>query len=255
MNPERFNYLTPTMPDNAPTHTLANFDAALKGARNNVLTMASIAQQNLENAIRGLFTRNSELCSEAIAEDDEVNSFERVIDREGFEILMRFNPVASDLREVLAGMKVANNLERVSDQAENIARRARKILKAPEVPEIQQIEPIYELAISLLKDSIRSYSEGNMELGISLFERDRELDKVHRKLIKELTKAIERDPSSVKTYLHLIFIVRCLERIGDHAVNIAEDAIFAEKAADVRHLRLEEAAEKAGVTPPSSGDD
>ncbi|MCB1065149.1 MAG: phosphate signaling complex protein PhoU [Verrucomicrobiae bacterium] len=248
----RFKYLTFLMPENGLTHTLGNFENALKAARNNVLTMASIAQQNLEYAIRGLLTRNPELCNEAIAEDDEVNAYERVIDREGFEILMRFNPVAGDLREVLAGMKVANNLERVSDQAESIARRSRKVLKSAEVPEIQQIEALYEMAISLLKDAIRTFSEGDMELGISLFERDQELDKAHRKLIKELTKAIEREPSAVKTYLHLIFIVRCLERVGDHAVNIAEDAIFAEKAADVRHLRLEEAAEKAGVAPPSS---
>lgn len=242
------------MPNSGLPHTLAQFESALKEARNHVLTMSSIAQQNLDNAVRGLLTRNSELCNEAIAEDDEVNSFERTIDREGFEILMRFNPVASDLREVLMGMKVASNLERVSDQAESIARRARKILKAPEIAEIQQIEEIYQLAGGMLRDAIRVYSEGNVELGISLVERDRELDKVHRKMIKDLTKAIERDTQNLKVYLHLIFIVRCLERVGDHAVNIAEDAIFAEKATDVRHMNVQEAAEKAGVDPPSSAD-
>ena len=114
-------------------HTFGNFSTALREARNSVLRMASIAEQNLENAVRGLLTRNSELCNEAIVEDDEVNNLERRIDADSFEILMRYNPVASDLREVIAGMKVANNLERVSDEAQNIARRARKILKHPEL--------------------------------------------------------------------------------------------------------------------------
>lgn len=235
-------------------HTLSSFEAALKAARNNVITMASITQQNLENAIRGLLTRNPELCNEAIAEDDEVNTYERMVDREGFEILMRFNPVASDLREVLAGMKVANNLERVSDQAESIARRARKVLKATEIPEVAQIEVVYEQAASILRDSIRAYSEGDVALGLSLMERDRELDKTHRKAIKDLSKIIEREPENVKVYLHLIFIVRCLERVGDHSVNIAEDVIFAERAADVRHLGAAEAAEKAGITLPGAAD-
>lgn len=240
------------MPDSTHAHTLGSFDAALKECRRNVLTMASVAQQNLANSIEGLLTRNVELCNEAIAEDDDVNTLERTIDREGYEILMRFNPVASDLREVLAGMKVSNNLERVSDQAESIARRARKILKHPDVPEIQQVEALYEMASSLLSDSIKAFSEGNVELGLALMERDRELDKAHRKLIKELTKSIERDTANVKVYLHLVFIVRCLERVGDHAVNIAEDAIFAKMATDVRHLKLGEVAEQVGITPPGS---
>lgn len=232
------------MPDHLNEHTLGTFEAALKEARKRVLTMGSVAQQNLENSIRGLLTRNAELCNEAIAEDDDVNAFERVVDREGFEILMRFNPVASDLREVLAGMKVASNLERISDQAESIARRSRKILKAPEIPEIQSVEPLFDQAFGMFKDAIRTYSEGDVDLGLSLFERDKELDKAHRQMIKSLTKAIEKDTGNLKTYLHLIFIVRCLERVGDHSVNIAEDTIFAEKAADVRHMDAEEASEE-----------
>lgn len=221
-----------------------NFEVALRDARNNVLRMASVAEQNLENAVRGLLNRNQELCNEAIAEDDEVNSLERTIDAESFEILMRFNPVASDLREVIAGMKVANNLERISDEAQNIARRARKMLKHPEVEEARMIEPLYDLAVALLRDSMRSYAEGDTELGLSLYDRDRELDKRHTKVIRELSRRMDNDSGSihVKAFLHLVFIVRSLERVGDHAVNIAEDGIFLEEATDVRHLGPEKAA-------------
>lgn len=223
---------------------LANFETALKEARENVFRMASIAEQNLESAVRGLLTRNAELCNEAIVEDDEVNNLEKTVDAESFEILMRFNPVATDLREVIAGMKVANNLERISDEAQSIGRRARKILKHPEIAETAMIEPLYETALSLFRDGMKSYTEGDNDLALSLYDRDRELDKAHNDLIKELTKQIDNEEVRVKSFLHLIFIVRSLERVGDHAVNIAEDGIFLESATDIRHLGPEKAAEE-----------
>jgi len=225
-------------------HTLGNFEASLREARNHVLRMASIAEQNLENAVRGLLTRNAELCNEAIAEDDEVNSLERAIDAESFEILMRYNPVASDLREVIAGMKVANNLVRISDEAQSIARRARKVLKHPQVEEVFRVEPLYEQALALLRDGMKSYAEGDTELALSLYERDEQLDKGQKNLIRDLTKRMDCASTQVKPYLHLVFITRSLERVGDHGVNIAEDGIFLESAADVRHLGPERAAEE-----------
>ncbi|NNE92680.1 MAG: phosphate signaling complex protein PhoU, partial [Verrucomicrobiales bacterium] len=204
--------------------------------KKSVLTMASIAAENLNNSVKGLLERNEDLLNDAIAEDEEVNAYERSIDKEGMEILMRFNPVATDLRTVVSAMKVSTNLERIADQAENIARRARKILKQPEVAETRMIEPVFEKADELLRDAIRSYSEGDVELALGLHRRDQKLDKIHRKTIKTLTKAMESDTDNLKIYLNLIFIVRCLERVGDHAVNIGEDAVYVEEAADIRHV-------------------
>jgi len=217
-------------------HILGSFENALRDARNNVLRMASIAEQNLEHAVRGLLSRNTELCNEAIAEDDEVNQLERRIDAESFEILMRFNPVAGDLREIIAGMKVANNLERISDEAQSIARRARKVLKHPEISEVALIEPVYEKALSLFRDAMKSYAEGNTELALSLYARDRDLDEAHSNVIRELSERMDRGSGQVKQVLHLIFMVRSLERVGDHAVNIGEDAVFLINAEDIRHL-------------------
>jgi len=217
-------------------HTLATFDDALQESKNSVLRMASVAQQNLEHAVNGLLSRNSELCNEAIADDDEVNTFEKVIDQDGMEILMRFGPVATDLRQVIAAMKIANNLERISDEAGGIARRALKVRKSVEVPEARLIEPLYEMASGLLQDGIRAYAESDMELGLDLHSRDEKLDEAHKKIIKDLTKAMERDTKNLKVYLHLIFIARCLERIGDHAVNIGEESVFVESATDIRHV-------------------
>ncbi len=217
-------------------HILADFESALKHAKKSVLTMASIASENLNNSVKGLLERNEDLCNDAIAEDEEVNAFERSIDKEGMEILARFNPLATDLRTVVAAMKVSTNLERISDQAENIARRARKVLNKPEVPEVHLIEPVYQLATELLEDSIRSFAESDVDLAIGLYDRDQELDRLHRKAIKKLTKIMEKDSGNLRTYLNLIFIIRCLERVGDHAVNIGEDAIYMARASDIRHV-------------------
>ena len=233
---------TPAMTDSA--HILGSFEHALREARNGVVRMASIAEQNLQHAVRGLLSRNADLCNEAIAEEEEVNQLERRIDAESFEILMRYNPVAGDLREIITGMKVANNIERISDEARSIARRARKLLKHPEFSEMHLIEPVYEKAAALLKDSIRAYVERNTDLAVSLYAKDLELDEVHREVIRELGKRMDKESGQVKQLLHLIFIVRSLERVGDHAVNIGEDAVFLINAEDIRHLGAKKAAKK-----------
>lgn len=217
-------------------HTLSDYEAALKNTKNSVLTMGSIASENLANAVKGLLERNEDLCNDAIAEDEEVNTFERSIDKEGMEILMRFNPVATDLRAVVSAMKISTNLERIADQAENIARRARKILKKIEIAEARLIEPVFEMASTLVQDAMRSYAEGDVELALGLYERDVKLDKLHKQVMKTLTKAMESDPENLRVYLNLIFIVRCLERAGDHAVNIGEDVVYLHEAADIRHV-------------------
>lgn len=217
-------------------HTLGDFEEALRNTRKAVLTMASISRQNLEHAVNGLIDRNEDLCNDAIAEDEEVNQLERTIDQQGLEILMRFNPVATDLRMVVATMKISTNLERISDQAENIARRSRKILKKGAVPEVNLIGPIYELACELLQDSVKSYAEDDLDLALGLHARDKTLDKLHRKAIKKYTNLMEGDIENLRTYLNLIFIVRCLERVGDHAVNIGEEAVYINHGTDIKHI-------------------
>lgn len=218
------------------THILPNFEESLSELRSAVLTMASVAQHNLEHAVQGLLQRNGSMCNETIAEDDDVDESEKNIDALGLQVILRFSPVAHDLRQVLTAMKIATNLERVSDQAVNIARRSRKILKGPELPETREIEPIYEMAISELRDSVKAFADGDMELALTLMTRDKELDTAHKALSKSLVKTMEQKPDELKPLLNLVFITRCLERIGDHAVNIAEDTIFMESAQDIRHV-------------------
>lgn len=216
-------------------HIFRDFDVAISALRSDVLAMAAQARHNLERAVTALLERNVELANAVIADDDEVDEFERKIDRMGVDTLVRFHPVASDLRLVVSSMKISMNLERISDHATNIAKRAKKIAGGPEVPEINLIEPLYQLADRLLRDAISSFSDRNAVLGASLHGRDKELDKLHHETNALFGSRIETTVGHSQEYLHLILIVRSLERVGDLATNIGEDAVFVESAKDLRH--------------------
>src|SRR4029450_7599311 len=116
--------------------------------------MAGLAERSLDRAMKGLFERDDELCAYAIADDEEIDQLEMQIDKDGVAILLRFQPVASDLRRVVAAMKLSSNLERVADQATNIARRARKLNQHPPLPEVELILPIHAQAGAMFKDSL-----------------------------------------------------------------------------------------------------
>ena len=123
----------------APKHILGTFDEALASLRNNVLMMASLTERSLDHAINGLLQRDDDLCATAIADDEEIDQLEKQVDKDGIDLLLRFQPVASDLRRVVSAMKLSSNLERMADQAVNIARKARKLNQHPPLPETELI--------------------------------------------------------------------------------------------------------------------
>ncbi|HUF61705.1 MAG TPA: phosphate signaling complex protein PhoU [Verrucomicrobiales bacterium] len=216
-------------------HILRDFDQAISVLRSEVLAMAAQARHNVERAIRALMERNPELANAVIADDDEVDERERRIDQLGMEILVRFHPVATDLRLVVSSMKISMNLERISDHATNIAKRARKLCATQELPDAGLIEPLYKLADHLLHDAIAAYRDRNAQLGASLHGRDKELDRMHHEATAAFGSRIDQTNGRSADYVHLIFIVRSLERVGDLASNIGEDAVFLESAKDLRH--------------------
>lgn len=216
-------------------HILQDFDHAISALRGELLTMAGKARHNLERAIRSLLERNQDLANAVIADDNDVDELERHIDELGMQILTRFHPLASDLRLVISAMKISSNLERISDHATNIAKRARKMAGHPEVQEITLIEPLYTLADQLLRDAIAAFSERDAKLGASLHMRDKELDRMHKSVTAVFGERIESQIGRSEDYLHLILVVRSLERVGDLAANIGEDTVFLEAAKDLRH--------------------
>jgi phosphate transport system protein len=216
-------------------HILGNFDEALASLRNNVLMMAGLTERSLDRAIKGLLERDDDLCANAIADDEEIDQLEKQIDKDGVDVLLRFQPVASDLRRVVSAMKLSPNIERVADQATTIARRARKLNQHPPLPEIELIVPIHKHAMSMFKDSIDAYVREDVQLARAVIPRDDDLDEMNASANRQLIARMAEDPEQLRGYLNLIFVSRCLERVGDHATNIAEDAVYAAAAEDIRH--------------------
>lgn len=216
-------------------HIFHEIDNAMRTLKDTVILMAGLTRQNLERAIQALLNRDIDLARMVIGDDSEVDDLEVRIDQLGMDILVRFHPVASDLRLVITSMKMAHNLERISDHAVNIAKRAKKICKSNETVEAAIIEPLYSMAENLLRDALLSYTDTNTELGESLKPSDRALDAAHKQVISLLSSRIETSGSRTENLLHLIFIARSLERIGDLAVNIGEDAVFLGEARNIRH--------------------
>jgi len=219
----------------ASKHILGTFDEALASLRNNVLMMAGLTERSLDRAMKGLFERNDNICANAIADDEEIDQLEKQIDKDGVDILLRFQPVASDLRRVVAAMKLSSNLERMADQATTIARRARKLNQHPPLPEVELINPMYEHAMSMFRDSVDAFVREDVILGRAVVPRDERLDELNRIASHKLVDRMAQDPEQLRGYLNLIFVSRCLERVGDHATNIAEDAVYAAAAEDIRH--------------------
>ena len=218
------------------SHILGNFERALNKLNDDIARMGRIVEQSLEAAVRGLIRRDTDLCNQVVADDEEIDQLEIAIDREGMQIIALYNPVATDLRRVVSAMKVSSNLERVGDQAVGIAKRARKLNKNAEVAETRLVEPIYDLAAALLHDAIAGFnSTGRIEEAIAIQTRDKEVDSAYKETAKRLTKRMEENPEHIKDYLDLQFIIRFIERVGDHAKNIAQDTVYSESAKDIRH--------------------
>jgi len=219
----------------APRHILGTFDEALTSLRNNVLMMAGLAERSLQRAIKGLFERDDDLCAYAIADDEEIDQLEKQIDKDGVDILLRFQPLASDLRRVVSAMKLSSNLERVADQATNIARRARKLNQHPPLGEIELIVPMRDHAMAMFKDSLDAYVREDVELARAIVPRDQTLDELNRVVSRKLVERMSTDRDQLRGYLNLMFVARHLERVGDHATNIAEESVYAAVAEDIRH--------------------
>lgn len=216
-------------------HILTAFEESLVRMNVLIVQMASMAENNLANAIRGLLERNDDLCNCAIADDAEVDDLEKKIDQEGHAIILRYSPMASDLRRVISAMKASTALERISDHAVSIARRARLLNARPPVAETVLVQPIYELAASQLKLAVDAFHHNDLALALRIVQNDDPLDIAHYQFIDHLTDTIAKNGAQAADYVALIFTTRLLERIGDQAVNIAEDAVYCLTAQDIRH--------------------
>lgn len=226
---------------NESKHILSSFDRELSVLNQGLMTMASVTLQNLNHAKNGLLNRDLVSCNQCIAEDETVDTLEKKVDADGIAILTKFSPLAKDLRLVMSTMKVSNNLERISDQAVNVARRAKRLIEVEPIDELQELQNLFDEAIHLLQEALAAFRNHDIELAQTLKAKDKSIDKLQNDFIDKMMNRVQENPTLAKAYMDLIFVARFLERVGDHAVNIGEDAVYATIAEDIRHLSAKKA--------------
>jgi len=216
-------------------HILTSYDEALRVLRRDIQSLISIGMKNFHAAARGILDANMGACQHAIVDDAEVNALEKSIDAQTVGILARFQPVAGDLRLVIASMRLASNVERISDEAKNMGRRAHRLAEAGFVWEKTPIREIIAMAQREIEDAVAAFLNGDADLARGVRAQDKILDRAYKQYLATLTIRMEEHADETARLLDLLFIVRSLERVGDHAKNIAEEAVFLSEAEDIRY--------------------
>lgn len=201
-------------------------------------TLALMGQKSLELfglSLRALSEQSPELADQVIREDDQIDNLEKAIDAEAIRYMSLRSPMAQDLRLLMVGMKVSHDLERVGDEACSIAKRAKKLSAVHPAMPLLEIPEMSDLALEMLRDALNSLLEGDNELAVSIPVRDKEVDRLNRRLYDVLSGQLHSEPSGIPQTLDLIFVAKSIERIADHATNIAEEVIFLFRGQDIRH--------------------
>jgi len=216
-------------------HILKNYDDSLRSLKEDVIAMGALALTALGKSLSGVTKGDHALCEEVIDEDRIINSYEKNIDELGMSILLRFNPVASDLRHVLSSLNICRNLGRIGDYAVDIAKRVCEINRAVALDEVRLIEPLQAKVSQAVLTVITAYADFDEVVARRVIKKDHKIDDHHKALYKTLIQHITNQPETSELMLNLVFIADRLQRIAELAVNIAEDLIFSISAQDIRH--------------------
>ncbi|GAB5559628.1 MAG: phosphate signaling complex protein PhoU [Synoicihabitans sp.] len=211
------------------------FDSELETFRSNLVLMGEISVRQVRLAMKSLVDADLGLADQVTAADDELDQLEIKIDEEAIRYMSLRSPVATELRLVIVGMKASHDLERVGDEATNIARRVAKLsAEAPLKPYID-LPRMASIAIEMLRDALDCFLQVDAPKALAVCQRDKEVDEINKQLYRELTSYMIEDPNTTTRALELMFISKSVERIADHASNIAEEMIYLAKGEDIRH--------------------
>jgi phosphate transport system protein len=210
--------------------------------------MAALVEERMQLAVQALVERRAELADRVIVGDHEINELQVEIDDRCLTILALQNPKATDLRTVAAAMKINADLERIGDQAVNIAEHTLKLVRLPVLKPLIDIPRMAGMAAAMTRDSLDAFAKRDAAMARRVLAQDDEVDALKDQLFRELLTYMMADTGTIERALALLLVSRCLERIADHATNIAEDTIFMVEATDVRHGR-EHPARGGGVIP------
>ncbi|HET7746939.1 MAG TPA: phosphate signaling complex protein PhoU [Vicinamibacteria bacterium] len=219
-----------------------HFEVELQALKNRLLRMGALVEERVHAAMQALMERRIEAAEEVVAGDDEVNSLQIEIDDRCLKLLALQNPRATDLRLITAAMKINADLERIGDQAVNIAENAIKVADHPPLRPILDLPRMAEMAEAMTRDSLDAFVRRDANMARDVLARDDEVDQLKDAIFRVLLTHMMADPGTIERALSLILVSRNLERIADHATNIAEDVIFVVEAKDVRHHHEERSA-------------
>jgi phosphate transport system protein len=221
--------------DRGADRVVRHFQEELDVLKRRLLEMGGLAEEEVRIAIKGLVERDQTLIDRAITGDEPVNAMHIEVDSRCFTLLALYQPMAADLRAIVAAVKINTDLERVGDLAVNIAEAAERCIKLPPVKKLIDIPRMAGIAQAMLRDALDAFVRRDTLLAQRVLDEDDKLDALKTQIFRELLTYMLQDPSTIEAALDLILISRHLERIGDHATNIAEDVIFIVSARDVRH--------------------
>jgi len=220
-----------------------HFETELQQLKNQLLTMGALVEERVHQAVHALVHRREEEAERVIAADKEINDLQIDIDDRALRLLATQTPLAVDLRLITSTMKINANLERIGDQAVNVAENVLKLLPHPPLKPLIDIPRMAEIAKRMTRDALDAFVNKDPDLARDVLRRDDEVDLLKDQIFRELLTYMMADPGTIGRALSLILVSRNLERIADHATNIAEDVIFIAEARDVRHHHLEKEAE------------
>ena len=220
-------------------HLSTQFDAELSGISTRVLEMGGLVESQVAQAVQALISFSNETAATVLRQEQDVNTMEVEIDRDLSSIIARRQPTARDLRLLIAISKTIANLERVGDEAARIARTVQRLINAgvPSRLQLPMSDLAYEaeLAIALLRKALDAFARLDVEQALDVLKQDDQIDKEFEGLMRKLITYMMEDPRTISTSIDLVFVAKAIERVGDHAKNLAEVIIYVVKGMDVRH--------------------
>lgn len=220
------------MPNSNDTpHILRSNDEEQQRLHGEIMRMGAMAAAQIEAAIDVVHRRDDKAAQRVVANDDAIDDLEREISNDVMRLALR-GPLAGDLRVILAALRIASDIERIGDYAANLAKRSLSLNQMPPLPHAHGLDTLARLAASQVRDALRAYDQLDVQLAEEVRERDAELDQLHTSLFRELLTYMMEDARHITPSTHLLFMAKNLERIGDHATNIAENIIFRVKGED-----------------------
>lgn len=240
---------TPLMPT---THTSKVYEGELRTLREKIIFMGSLAEDMVAKGTRALVTRDSELAQQTMRIDRQINRLECEVDELALRILATRQPVASDLRFITAALKIVTDLERIGDIGVNICERVLELNDELPLPELGDVESLAEETIAVLHEALDALVEQDVDRATKLLARDDSIDEHYSKIFERVLSMMSREPSTIFRATRLQSVAKYLERVGDHAMNVAETVVFLVKGKDIRHGYKRDEAEDEHRNPLDS---